>query len=191
MKALSGGEYDDFVVEATLKGTAQNITNNYGIMLRATDVTDKGADLYNGYYVGIGKLANNFCVVIGYGNGKWNSVKSVPFDYKPYTDYKLKVMMYGNTLAVWLDGKLMYQNEFSLFDKGRVGVRTFKQLFECSSFSVRTPTKDELIETGVRAYRDAEAELTQWSCDNYDAQKAGTYIFNSKISGTDRVVSST
>ena len=40
VKAVSGGEYTDFVLETTLRGTANDPDNNFGVMLRATDITE-------------------------------------------------------------------------------------------------------------------------------------------------------
>lgn len=191
VKALTGGEYTDFVVEATLRGTASAPDNNFGIMLRAKNVTDANADSYQGYYVGIGKYGSTHALTVGYGNNAWKLVNNVPFDYKPNTDHKLKVLMYGNTLAAWLDGKLLYQAEFTLFDSGRVGLRTYKQLFECSSFTVRTPTSAELTECGLTPTRTAEARVTGWSCPEYDPEHTGAYTFTGKIENTDREVKMT
>ena len=132
VKALTGGTYRDFVLETTLKGTSSSVDNNFGVMLRATEVTDKGADSYKGYYVGIGKNDGARSLVIGYADGSWHVLDVVNFNYESNRDYDLKIMMYGDTLAVWLDDKLMYKTELSLFDEGQVGLRTYRQLFECS-----------------------------------------------------------
>ncbi len=191
VKALTGGEYDNFVVEAVLRGTASAPDNNFGLMLRATNVTDKNADSYQGYYVGIGKYGSSYALTVGYGNNAWKLIKNVPIDYKPNTDYKLKVLMYENTLAVWLDGKLLYKSELDLFDKGRVGLRTFKQLFECSSFEIRTPSGEELTECGLAAVKQTEAKVSGWSCPNYDPKTVGTYTFTAKIENTNYEVKAT
>ena len=66
---------------------------------------------YKGYYVGIGKNGGKSALVIGYGNNGWNCIDQVNFNYRPNTDYTLKIMMVGKTLAVWLDGKLMYKKD--------------------------------------------------------------------------------
>ena len=188
VKALTGGEYTDFVVEATLRGTANEPDNNFGIMLRAKNVTDTNADSYQGYYVGIGKYGSAYALTVGYGNNAWKLVKNVNIDYKPNTDYKLKVLMYGNTLAAWLDGKLLYKEEFTLFDSGRVGLRTYRQLFECSSFTVRVPTVEELRECGLTAVRELEAGVTGWQCPDYDSDKPGKYTFTGMVENTNSEV---
>ena len=185
VKALTGGEYENFVVETTLRGTANAPDNNFGIMLRAANVTDANADSYHGYYVGIGKYGSSYALTVGYALNSWHAIKNVPIDYKPNVDYKLKVLMYENMLAVWLDGKLLYKNEHTLFDKGRVGLRTYKQLFECSSFEVRTPSGEELIECGLDAVKQTEAKVSGWSCPDYDGTTVGTYTFTAKLENSD------
>ena len=44
IKALTGDVYEDMVIETVLRGTSNNIDNNFGVMLRATGVTDANAD---------------------------------------------------------------------------------------------------------------------------------------------------
>lgn len=190
IKALTGGEYDDFVIETVLRGTSANIDNNFGVMFRAGNVTDANTDSYKGYYVGIGKNGGQSALVIGYGNNSWNFIDQVNFDYQPNTDYALKIMMVGKTLAVWLDGELMYQNDLSLFSSGRVGIRTYRQLFDCSAFTVRTPGAEELAEAGVTLYDTVSAELNPWTSDEYNPNKEGSYTFTTTVKGTNYKVKS-
>ena len=190
IKALTGDVYEDMVIETVLRGTSNNIDNNFGVMLRATGVTDANADSYKGYYVGIGKNGGKSALVIGYGNNSWNFIDQVEFDYKPNTDYSLKIVMIGKTLAVWLDGELMYKNEFSLFSSGRVGIRTYRQLFECSEFTVRTPNADELAELGITLYDTVDAELNPWTSSEYNPLEEGSYTFKTTIKGTNYEVQS-
>ncbi len=191
VKALTGEEYGDFVLEATLRGTSAAINNNFGVMLRASDVTAAGADSYRGYYVGIGRYGSSSALTVGYADGAWHLIKAVPTDYRTGQDYALKVLLCGETLAVWLDGKLLYRDELSLFSRGRVGLRTYKQLFSCSSFAVRTPSPAELDEAGARPSRETEAAVDGWSCPDYRADVPGTYCFTGRIRGTDYPVETT
>jgi len=192
VKALSGGEYEDFVVEATLKGAeGQTNKNNFGLMLRATDVTDKGGDSYKGYYVGIGYDAGITALVAGYADGGWHSFARVPFGYEHGTEYKLKVMMYGENISVWLDGKHMLTKKSDLYDKGGVGIRTFGMLFDCSSLTVRTPTAGEIASVGADAYTTREVELGSWSCPEYDPATPGIYTFKTTVKGSDHPVECT
>lgn len=184
VKALTGGEYDDFVLETTIKGTSSGINNNFGVMLRAEDVTEESADSYNGYYVGIGKNDGAFALVVGYADGRWHLIKQIDFDYQTGKDYALKVLMAGDNLAVWLDGELMYSEQLTLFDQGRVGVRTYRQLFECSSFEVRTPSKDDLAAAGIIEFERVDVELDDWSSDSYNGEKVGKYMFKAMVKGT-------
>ncbi len=184
IKALTGGNYEDFVIETVLRGTSSNIDNNFGVMFRASNITDANADSYKGYYVGIGKNGGKSALVIGYGNNSWNFIDQIDFDYKPNTDYSLKILMVGKTLAVWLDGKLMYKNELALFSSGRVGIRTYRQLFDCSEFTVRTPGAADLADAGITLYDTVNAELNPWTSGEYDPNKEGSYNFVTTIKGT-------
>ncbi len=185
VKAVTGDEYDNFVLEATLRGTANAPTNNFGIMLRANDITDATADSYNGYYVGIGKNDGKYCLVIGYADGKWHLIDEAVFDYKPNTDYDLKIMMNGATLAVWLDGELLYKDDsFSMFTKGSVGLRTYHQLFECSAFKVRTISDADLADAGIVLTEDLTVPVNAWTSENYDPDTAGSYTFKTTVKGT-------
>lgn len=116
VKALTGGEYENFILEVTLRGTAASPDNNFGVILRASNVTDANADSYQGYYVGIGRYGSKNALTVGYGSNAWKLIKTVDMDYKPNTDYKLKVLMYENTLAVWVDGKLFPEAPRSRLD---------------------------------------------------------------------------
>ena len=190
-KALTGGEYDNFVLEATLRGTANNPDNNFGVMFRAKDVTDKNADSYNGYYVGIGKNDGRYAFVVGYADGKWHMIYDTPIDYRPNTEYDLKVVVYENTMAAFLDGELMYKGNASLYDSGRVGIRTYHQLFECSALAVRTLSDADLADAEIVLSDKQQAELDAWHCDNYDADTAGGYLFETTVKGTDYKVTCT
>ena len=188
-RAVTGGTYEDFVIETTLKGTSTSIDNNFGVMFRASNITDKGPDSYQGYYVGIGKNGGSSALVIGYANNGWNFIDQKNINYEANRDYALKIVMYGKILAVFLDGELLYKNELSLFESGRVGVRTYRQLFECSSFTVRTPSTEDLAAAGIVSTEKTEATLEGWSSPDYDGTKMGSYTFKSKIKGTDYEVS--
>lgn len=185
VKALTGDEYEDFVLEATIKGISSTPDNNFGVMLRAEDVTESGPDSYNGYYVGIGKNDGKYALVVGYANGSWHLLDQINFDYQANHDYDLKVVMYGNIMAIFLDGELMYNKELTLFDKGRVGLRTYRQLFECSSFNIRTISSADLAEIGITEYDKVEADVNNWSCSEYASDKAGSYIFKTTVKGTE------
>ena len=107
----------DFVAEATVAGPADP-TNNFGIMFRSSNVTDKTADSYNGYYVGVGysgeSRQNGMC--IGYADGNWHYINSPVFDYKAGQPYTIKVVAYQDTITAFLNGVKMYQfNQFNLW----------------------------------------------------------------------------
>ena len=188
-RALTGDTYDDFVIETTLKGTSENINGNFGVMFRANNITEHGPDSYQGYYVGIGKNGAGYSLIIGFANNGWNHINDVKIDYKTGYEYSLKILMYGETLVVWLDGELLYKNDLSLFESGRVGVRTYNQLFECSSFTVKSPSTNDLADAGIVEYETVSAELDAWTSSEYDKNTEGSYTFKTKIKGTDYEVS--
>lgn len=143
LKLVTGDEgWSDFVVEAVISGEAAEPTNNFGIMFRCTGITPEKADSYNGYYAGIGysTTTKGNALVVGYANGSWNHITSLPITYQAKQKYNLKVVAYQDIITVFLDGAKLYQFQDRLFQNGVAGLRSYNEPFEATSFQVRTVT---------------------------------------------------
>lgn len=170
-------EYANYVVSATVRGTAEEApTNNFGIIFRASNVTETGPDSYDGMYVGIGDTVGQICIGKAY-EGKWTQIQLVDCEYAANTDYVLTVVVFNDMFAVLLDGEKIYEGAVDAnMVNGTVGIRTFEQLFECSDFTVRTIGADDFanFESG---YVEVKSLPVTWSCSDYDPNKAGRYGF--------------
>lgn len=169
-------EYANYVIKAVLRGTADAPDNNFGIIFRAANVSPAGPDSYDGMYVGIGDPAGQICVGKA-SNNAWHHITNIDFDYVPNQDYTLEVIVYNEIFAVLLDGNLMYEGTVDpSMVNGTVGLRTYKQLFECSEFSVRTLSADDFnnFEGG---YTEVKVLPVVWTCSDYDPNKTGSYGF--------------
>ncbi|MBC8546886.1 glycoside hydrolase family 127 protein, partial [Clostridiaceae bacterium NSJ-31] len=175
----------DFVVEATVTGPADP-TNNFGIMFRSSDVTDKNADSYNGYYVGVGysgeSKSNGMC--IGYADGSWHYINSPVFDYKAGQPYTIKVVAYQDTITAFLNGAKMYQFKDSKFSGDLIGLRSYAQPFEATAFKVRSVTNADLDECGIVNELEATADVAEWTCADYDGNTSKTYAFTGTLAET-------
>ncbi len=170
-------EYANYVVSATVRGTAEEApTNNFGIIFRASNVTATGADSYDGMYVGIGDADGQICIGKAY-EGKWTSIKNIDVEYAANTDYVLSVVVFNDSFAVLLDGEKVYEGKVDEnMVNGTVGLRTFEQLFDCSSFTVRSLGADDFVNFEA-GYVEIKTLPVVWTCSDYDANKAGSYGF--------------
>lgn len=166
-------EFANYAVKAVLRGTADEPTNNFGIIFRATDVTDSGADSYYGLYVGIGDSSGSLC--LGYAQNNWNSIKNIDIDYTPNTDYTLEVLVFNENYIVLLNGEQVYDGDCKGFVNGTVGLRTYNQLYECSEFTVRTLGPDDYAKFG--GYTEKKVLPVTWSCTDYNPEQPGKYGF--------------
>lgn len=172
---LDTEEYANYVITAKLTGTAENPSNNFGIMFRATGITDSGPDSYTGMYVGIGDSVGQ--LVIGKAQNNWQSISTVDFDYQPNVEYTLTVVVYNDKFAVLLDGTKMYEGDVDpTMPNGTVGLRTYKQLFECSEFSVSTLGAED-FECFEGGFTELKTLPVTWSCSDFEAGKVGGFGF--------------
>lgn len=172
---LDTEEYANYVISAKFTGTADAPTNNFGIIFRATDVTDAGPDSYSGMYVGIGDAAGQ--IMVGKAQNNWTQVATVDFDYQPNVEYTLTVVVYNEKFAVLLDGVVMYEGEVdATMVNGTVGIRTFEQLFEVSSYTVSTLGASD-FDAFEGGFTENKVLPVTWSCSDYDADKPGRYGF--------------
>ncbi|WP_343277439.1 family 43 glycosylhydrolase, partial [Ligaoa zhengdingensis] len=179
---MGAGEeaWTDYAVEATISGEA-NPSNNFGIMFRATGITGKGPDAYNGYYAGIGYsyAAKGYALCVGYADGGWHDIGYVPVDYQAGKDYNLKVLVAGSKFAVYLDGELKYEHEDARFANGLAGVRSYNVPFNVSAFEIRELTDDEMISLGKDPaifkddFSDPTASAAKWKL--YDPNNAVSF----------------
>ena len=174
MHADSDDEYANYAVKIVMRGTADNPTNNFGLMLRAHDVNGSGPDSYSGLYVGIGDSNGQIC--IGHANNNWSGDATYDFDYEANKDFTIEVLLYNETMVILLDGEAVGEYSAQGFVNGTVGIRTYDQVFEVSEFTVRTLGADdfEYFQNGFSSY--VEHPVT-WSCTDYDANVKGRYGF--------------
>lgn len=172
---LDTEEYANYVITAKLTGTAENPDNNFGIIFRATGVTDSGPDSYTGMYVGIGDAAGQ--LVIGKAQNNWQSISTVDFDYQPNVEYTLTVVVYNDSFVVLLDGVKMYEGDVDpTMPNGTVGLRTYKQLYECSEFTVSTLGAAD-FENFEGGFTELKSLPVTWSCSDFEAGKVGGFGF--------------
>lgn len=146
MKAVldiqGAGNWVDYVVETDLS-VDQLKNNNGGIMFRSSNIGN-GPDEYNGYYVGIGKAGTAPGFMIGYSNGNWHDIKIIPADIQPNQKYTLKVVVYGDLFAAYLDDNLMYIGDASDFEKGTIGVRSYTEAMTVHDVRVKPIAETDL-----------------------------------------------
>lgn len=133
----------DYVVEADL--TLDEVKgNNAGVMFRATNVGE-GADDYYGYFVGIGIAANEPGMMVGCADGQWHDIQLIhDVDIQAGQKYTIKVVVYSDMFAVYLDDELMYVTQDSRFSNGTVGLRSYKVPFTGHDVRVRSVTEEDL-----------------------------------------------
>ena len=175
---LDTDEYANYAIKAVVRGTADAVTNNFGIMFRATGVDGSGPDSYSGYYVGIGDADSQIC--IGKAENNWTRITTYPIDYVPETDFTIEVLVFNDKFVVLWDGEAVVEEDASEHINGTVGIRTYEQLFEVSEFTVRTlgPEDYAKFENGYSDYVD---HPVTWSCTDYDPNTKGSYGFIGEV----------
>ena len=139
-------EWVDYVVEAKLSFTEATGTNG-GVMFRVDpDTIGTGSNALDGYYVGI----KNTGVEVGYFNQAWKKITTVSKTLTAGQVYDLKIVVYDNMFAAYLDGELvyLYTDTADMFTSGTVGVRSYNQAFTTSALSVRGVTASDLMVFG-------------------------------------------
>ena len=116
---------DNFIYETTLKTGAKG---NAGVIFRVTNPSI-GADLYEGYYVGINPESNR--IEMGKASGqKYILLGTADLKVNPEKKYKLKVKANGDRFEISLDNSerpLLTVND-SEFKNGMIGVRSYDAL---------------------------------------------------------------
>jgi len=172
----------DYVVDfdITLDG---EITSNAGLIFRSTNATNAGADSYNGYYVGIGKVGNSTGFTIGYADGKWHQLSTFVHAIEVDTAYSLRVIVWGENYYVLIkeadaDGyTFVYTGKQDIYAAGNVGLRAYNQAFSVDNFSISQLTDEHLATVGVTRTDEVSIPVAKWTCANYDSDVAGRYTF--------------
>jgi len=149
MKAVLTGQgsanWSDYAAEATLS-VDDLARNNCGMMFRVTSPTT-GPDGYHGYFAGIGRVAgsvNGPGVIIGYADGGWHELKTIPWAITAGTRYNIKVVAYGEKFAVYVDNALVTTFDDTRFGGGTIGLRAYDEAFTAYNAAVRPVTADDL-----------------------------------------------
>ena len=150
LNLTGSANWTDYVVESEIT-VADLSRNNGGIMFRVSDIGN-GPDDYRGYYVGIGKVGNTSGVMVGSANYGWNEISGIhnymdgeTINIQTGQKYTLKVVVYGETFAAYLDDKLVYIYEGNeLFSKGTVGVRSYETAMTIHNVTVRPVVEEDL-----------------------------------------------
>ncbi|WP_343274643.1 family 16 glycoside hydrolase, partial [Ligaoa zhengdingensis] len=159
--------WTDYVVEAELSVDMVD-NNNCGLMFRATEIGDD-PDAYHGFFAGIGLAGGKPGVMVGYADGGWHDIKIIPKEIVAGQKYDLKVVVFGDKFAVYLNNDLQYVGDASLFSQGTVGVRSYNEAFKVYDVTVRNIEQNDLVVFGGKP--DAVAEEL-FSEDFEDAQAA-------------------
>lgn len=172
--------FANYAIKTVIRGTAEKPSNNFGIIFRASDVTEEGPDSYNGIYVGIGDGdgAGKGKLCVGSAQNNWTSIASIDINYDPNTDYTLEVLAYQDAFVVKLNGEKLYTGKDTTFVNGTVGLRTFDQLFEVSEYTVRTLNAADIAEFGEDVqYVEQKVLPVSWDCFDYDPTAPKKYGF--------------
>lgn len=136
-----GGEgWTDYVYEATIQMDSGD-TNNAGLIFRGTGIA-AGPDGYNGYYFGIGKNG----VMVGYADGAWHEIAIVDHPIAAGNDYRLKAVVSGDKVGLYVDDKLVYKMQDSLYAAGTVGLRSYNEGFTADDVNVRAVEDSDLVD---------------------------------------------
>lgn len=143
---LEGSEnWVDYVVEANISVDKAD-TNNAGIMFRATDIGE-GSDNFKGYFVGIGKAGEKNGILVGYADGSWHTIEEIHdsgIQIKPGENYTIKVVVYDNMFAVYLNNQLLKVYQDDRFYHGTVGLRSYNEAFTAHNVTVRNIKEEDL-----------------------------------------------
>lgn len=143
LEAKGASRWVDYVVEGDL--TLEQVEgNNAGLMFRVTDIGE-GPDEYHGYYAGVGIASGKPGIMIGYADGGWHDLAVIPRDdIQAGHKYTLKIVVYSDMFAVYLDGELVKVMQDDKFSNGTVGLRSYKVPFTGHDVRVRPVTEEDL-----------------------------------------------
>lgn len=148
--------WTDYAVETTIAPGGTD-PRSIGVLVRANNI---GAEryAYTGYYVhlNIDKRAGTALnVQIEKCDGSSNGVivKNQNVGDRSFTknqEYKLKVLVFGKTMRIYVDGEFVCDYTDSTYKSGYVGINSYMATFKADSFTVRSLTENDLNEFGVK-----------------------------------------
>ncbi|OYX86138.1 MAG: hypothetical protein B7Y83_02475 [Flavobacteriales bacterium 32-34-25] len=114
-------DFSDLIFDATV--TILDDNAQAGILFRINNASD-GADIYQGYYVG---LNTNGQIVLGKSDNSWTQIKSADAVIKKTTPYHLKVVAKGSAIKIYVDDMNIPKLETTdtTFQSGSIGLRGF------------------------------------------------------------------
>ncbi|TRX27810.1 DUF1080 domain-containing protein [Flavobacterium franklandianum] len=118
---VTSTEFSDLTFDATISILDDNA--QAGILFRINNASD-GADIYQGYYVG---LNTNGQIILGKSNNSWTQIKVADAIIKKATPYHIKVVAKGLTIKIYVDDMNIPKLEATdnSFQSGSVGLRGF------------------------------------------------------------------
>lgn len=185
IKATVGREsLTDYAVECDI-ALSKTVSSNAGIIFRTTDATNAGADSYNGYYVGMGKVGSSTGFIIGYADGKWHQVATKAYAIAAETEYTLRILVYGSSFYVLVKTaaaadsafELIYKGEQTLYANGNVGLRAYQQAFTVDNFGIRQLTDTDLAMIGITRTKQVTLPISEWTAKTYDGNTPDRYEF--------------
>ncbi|MBQ4150615.1 MAG: glycoside hydrolase family 127 protein [Clostridia bacterium] len=191
VKTVVGPEtMTDYVVDfdITLDG---EMNSNAGLIFRNTNATNQGADSYNGYYVGIGKVGTGTGFTIGYADGKWHQVSTFQHPISVDTAYTIRVIVWGEKYYVLIkeasasDFTFVYTGTQNVYAAGNVGLRAYQQAFSIDNFSINQLTDEHLASVGVTRVDNITVPVAEWTSSSYNGNVAGRYEFVGTLGESD------
>lgn len=147
--------YTDFTYEADVKVQGNNQANA-GLIFRANDVVN-GLDKYRGYYVGI---SSSNTLILGKANYSWAELGSVTTTIQENVAYRLKVVVKGSLIKVYLNGELKLERADSAFTSGKIGVRSFKAGVTFDNIKATATFKDNFDDGNSQGWHEYDGSWT-------------------------------
>lgn len=148
--------WTDYAVEATIAPGGTD-PRTIGLLVRADKIGNERYD-YTGYYVHLNvdkRVGTALNVQIEKCDGAAGTIvvnKNVDGrSFSKNQAYKLKVLVLGDTMRVYVDDKFVCDYTDSTYTSGCVGINSYMATFKLDTFTVRTLTDKDLREFGVKA----------------------------------------
>ncbi len=157
VKAVTGEDgWRDYVAEVSITLSGDS-TQNAGLMYRVSQVEDQGSDGYHGYFYGIGNNNDGTgYFILGYADGGWHQTRrsNLPA-FENGKAYRLKVVVSGDRVAIFLDDELLTRFVDNRYSYGKIGLRSYEKPFSADDVTVRPFTEDdEAVFDGMSRYVD-------------------------------------